>query len=179
MTTKLDQIDRKMVDLLTQDGRMSCADMAREIGGITERMIRYRLERLIARGVIAISAIVDPKAIGYPVIADVFIDVEPGQVMELAAKLSAYETVTYVACSTGRRDISIQLVARDNRELYDFVIETIGHLPGVRRTTTSLVPLIIKDDARWRIPDAVFKTTTVPDERKYNRPGSSILQRKE
>lgn len=158
MTLKLDDIDRQIVALLTRDGRMACADMAREIGGVTERMVRYRLDRLIARGIIAVSAIVDPKAIGYPVIADVFIEVEPGQVMDLAQQLAAYETITYVACSTGRRDISIQLVARDNRELYDFVIETIGRLPGVRRTTTSLVPLIIKDDARWRIPDAVFKS---------------------
>ncbi len=158
MTTKLDDIDRQIVEHLTRDGRMPCADMARAIGGVTERMVRYRLERLIARGIIAVSAIVDPKAIGYPVIADVFIEVEPGQVIGLAEQLAAYDTITYVACSTGRRDISIQLVARDNRELYDFVIETIGRLPGVRRTTTSLVPLIIKDDARWRIPDAVFKS---------------------
>jgi len=157
MTTHLDETDRLIVDLLTQDGRMSCADLARGVGGVTERMVRYRLERLIARGIVAISAIVDPKAIGYPVIADVFIEVEPGMVMELASRLAVYETITYVACSTGRRDISIQVVAHDNRELYDFVSETIGRLPGVRRTTTFLVPLIIKDDARWRIPAAVIR----------------------
>jgi Lrp/AsnC family transcriptional regulator, regulator for asnA, asnC and gidA len=154
---KLNLTDKKIVDLLTQDGRMSCADMAEKIGTISERMVRYRLQRLIDNGVISISAIVDPKAIGYPVIADVFIEAEPGQVMDLAHQLAEYENVTYVACSTGERDISVQIVAHDNRDLYDFVAVTIGRLPGVRRTTTFIVPLIIKDDARWRIPETIFK----------------------
>ena len=162
MIAKLDHIDKQIVDLLTVDGRMSCADIAREIGGITERTVRYRLERLIAEKVIIISAIVDPKALGYPVVADVFIEVEPGQVQELAYKLADYEIVTYVACATGERDISIQIVARDNQELYRFVTEVVGRIAGVRRTTTSIVPLVIKDDARWRIPEAVFKSSLRP-----------------
>jgi Lrp/AsnC family transcriptional regulator, regulator for asnA, asnC and gidA len=160
MTAKLDHIDKQIVDLLTVDGRMSCADIAREIGGITERTVRYRLERLIAEKVITISAIVDPKALGYPVVADVFIEVEPGQVQELAYKLADFEIVTYVACATGERDISIQIVARDNQELYRFVTEVVGRISGVRRTTTSIVPLVIKDDARWRIPEGIFKNLT-------------------
>ena len=157
MITKLDRIDKHIVDLLTVDGRMSCADIAREIGGITERTVRYRLERLIAEKVIAVSAIVDPKSIGFPVVADVFIEVEPGQVLEVAYKLAAYEMITYVACATGERDISVQIAARDNQELYRFVTEVIGRIAGVRRTTTSIVPMIIKDDAHWQIPETLFK----------------------
>src|SRR5512141_2229330 len=117
MSIKLDRLDKQIVDLLTDDGRMSCTDMAKFIGGgITERVVRYRLDRLIEKGVIVISAIVDSKAIGYPVIADVFIEAEPGRVLELAHQIAEYECVTYVACSTGERDISVQIVARDNRE---------------------------------------------------------------
>ena len=160
MITKLDLVDKQIVDLLTVDGRMSCADIAREIGGITERTVRYRLERLIAEKVIMISAIVDPKALGYPVVADVFIEVEPGQVQELAYKLASFDIVTYVACATGERDISIQIVAHDNQELYRFVTEVVGRIAGVRRTTTSIVPYVVKDDAHWRIPEAIFKNTT-------------------
>lgn len=157
MSVKLDRIDKQIVDLLSKDGRKSCADIAREIGGITERTVRYRLERLLEEKVISISAIINPKSLGFPVIADVFIEVEPGQVEDLAVKLAEYETVTYVACATGERDISIQMVARDNQELFRFVADVIGRIPGVRRTTTSIVPLVIKDEAHWHIPDLVFK----------------------
>ncbi len=159
MTIKLDRIDKQIVDLLTEDGRMSCAVIARRIGKISERAVRYRLERMIAEKVFTVSAIVDPAVIGYPVIADVFVEIEPGLVNEVAEKLATFEYITYVACSTGDRDISIQVVARDNRELYDFVSNILGRITGVRRTTTSIVPFIIKDDARWRIPDALVKST--------------------
>jgi Lrp/AsnC family transcriptional regulator for asnA, asnC and gidA len=152
MAIPLDWIDKKIIDLLTINGRISCADIARSIGNITERAVRYRLERLIEKNVISVCAVVDPKMVGYPVIADVFIEVEPGMVQDLAHRLAAYETISYVACSTGERDISLQIVARNNQELYDFVTEVIGRMPGVRRTTTSLVPIIVKDDAHWRIP---------------------------
>lgn len=156
MSVKIDLIDKKIVDYLTEDGRMSCSEIAKAIGDVSERSVRYRLQRLIDEGVIQISAVVDPRSIGFPVIADVFIEVEPGLVMDVAAKIAEYETVTYVACSTGERDISVQIVARDNRELYDFVTEEIGRIPGVQRTITSFVPFIVKDDSRWRIPGFLF-----------------------
>ena len=157
MTIKLDRLDKQIVDLLTLDGRMSSKEMARRIDGTTERVVRYRLNRLIQAGVIGVSAIVDPQKIGFPVIADVFLEVDPSRVLELANELAGYDNVTYVACSTGEHSISVQIVARDNRHLYQFVTETIGRLSGIRRTTTSIVPLIVKDDARWRIPDMVIK----------------------
>jgi Lrp/AsnC family transcriptional regulator, regulator for asnA, asnC and gidA len=156
---KIDITDKRIIDLLTVDGRMSCADIANSLGDISERSVRYRLQRLIEQKYIAVTAVVDPKQIGFPVIADVFIEVEPGQILDLAAKIAAFENVTYVACSTGERDISIQIAARDNQELYTFVTEILGHIPGIRRTTTSIVPLIVKDDARWRIPDSYFEKT--------------------
>jgi Lrp/AsnC family transcriptional regulator, regulator for asnA, asnC and gidA len=154
---KIDITDKRIIDLLTVDGRMSCADIANALGDISERSVRYRLQRLIEQKYIAVTAVVDPKQIGFPVIADVFIEVEPGQILDLANKIAAFENVTYVACSTGERDISIQIAARDNQELYTFVTEVLGHIPGIRRTTTSIVPLIVKDDAHWRIPDSYFE----------------------
>jgi len=47
---KLDQLDKQILDILTDDGRMSSTDIAKKIGGVTERMVRYRLNRLIQKG---------------------------------------------------------------------------------------------------------------------------------
>jgi len=90
------------------------------------------------------------------VAADVFIEVETGRITEVANKLLEYEWVSYVACSIGERDISAQVVARDNAEVYRFATEVIGKLPGVRKTTTSIVPLVLKDVYQWRIPAGEF-----------------------
>jgi Lrp/AsnC family transcriptional regulator for asnA, asnC and gidA len=155
MAQELNATDVRIVDLLMEDGRMSAAGVARRIGDISERSVRYRIDRLVQQGVIRVSAIANPQAVGYTVVADVFIEVEPGQVLEVAHKLAAYDCVSYVACSTGQRDVSIQIVAHDNTELYTFVTEVVGHVPGVRKTTTSIVPIILKDVYQWRIPASV------------------------
>ncbi len=55
---KIDNLDIKIVDLLMKDGRMACSEIARRIGGVTERAIRYRLERLVENRIIAITAVV-------------------------------------------------------------------------------------------------------------------------
>jgi Lrp/AsnC family transcriptional regulator for asnA, asnC and gidA len=157
MSIKLDQLDKEIIDLLTKDGRMSCAEIARAIGTVSERSVRYRLEKLLADNIIRITATPVPQALGYSIVADVFIEVESGQVLEIARKIASYEHVSYVACSTGESDISIQIITQNNRELYDFVTEVLGKIPGVRKTTTSMVPFIVKDMEQWRIPTAVFK----------------------
>lgn len=149
---KIDEIDKKISDLLILDGRMSCPEIARRIGNISERSVRYRIERLIKSGVISVHGSVNPAAIGFPVIGDVFLEVEPGMVQEITKILADYESISYIACSTGDKDISLQIFARDYTELYTFVTGEISKIPGVRRTHTSFVPFIVKDDKCWPIP---------------------------
>jgi Lrp/AsnC family transcriptional regulator for asnA, asnC and gidA len=149
---KTDKTDLEIVDLLMEDGRMPSAEIARRIGGITERTVRYRINRLVEAGIIRISAIVNPRALGYSVVADVFIEVAAGHIMDVAEQLAGYEQVSYVSCSIGESDVSIQVVANSNEEVYQFVTGTVGKIPGVRKTVTSIVPVTVKDVYQWRIP---------------------------
>jgi DNA-binding Lrp family transcriptional regulator len=43
---------------------------------ISERAIRYRIDRMRDEGVIQISAVVSPEALGYSIKADVWLEVE-------------------------------------------------------------------------------------------------------
>ena len=151
--SELDKADRAIIRLLMKDGRMSIAEIARRVGEISERSVRYRLDRLRSEGVIQVSAIIHPRAVGYEVIADVWLEIEPGRVLDVAHKIAEFQQVSYVGCSTGERDLSFQIYARNNTDLYRFVTEVIGNIPGVRRTTTVLVPLVLKDVYDWQIPE--------------------------
>jgi Lrp/AsnC family transcriptional regulator, regulator for asnA, asnC and gidA len=151
--SELDRADRAIIRLLMEDGRMSSAEIARRIGDISERSVRYRVDRLIKEGVIQVSAITHPRAVGFEVMADVWIEIEAGRVLDVARKLAEFEQVSYVGCSTGERDLSLQVYARNNAELYQFVTEVIGKVPGVRKTSTILVPLVLKDVYDWHIPE--------------------------
>jgi Lrp/AsnC family transcriptional regulator for asnA, asnC and gidA len=151
--SETDQIDLRIVELLMEDGRMAAAEIARRIGGgISERVVRYRLERMINDKTIQIRPIVNPQAFGLTTRADVVLEVESDAIMNVAHKAMAYDCVSYVACSIGEMDVSIQVVAKDTAEIYQFVTEVIGKMPGVRRTTTSIVPIVLKDVYQWRIP---------------------------
>jgi Lrp/AsnC family transcriptional regulator for asnA, asnC and gidA len=143
----------QIVDILMEDGRMPAAEIARRIGGgISERVVRYRIERMVKDEVIQIRPIVSPQSFGLSIRADVLLEVESDAIMDVAQKAATYECVSYVACSIGEMDVSIQLVAKDTAEIYRFVTEVIRKMPGVRRTTTSIVPIVLKDVYQWGIP---------------------------
>jgi Lrp/AsnC family transcriptional regulator for asnA, asnC and gidA len=149
---EIDKIDYDIVTLLMEDGRMSASEIARRLGDVTERTVRYRIERMVEEGLMRISAVVNPQALGYAVIADVFIEVESDLIADVAEKVAQFENVSYVAYSIGQTDVSVQVVAQDTDEVYRFVTKMIRKIPGVRKTTTSIVPSILKDVYQWRIP---------------------------
>ena len=154
---KIDKTDIDIVNLLLEDGRKSATEIARQIGDISERTVRYRIDRMVEEGIIRVSAIVSPQAFGLDTYADIWMEVESDKILEVAQKMAEYENVTYVASSLGEADVSIQVVAKDTAEVYQFVTEVVRKVPGVRRTVTSIVPNILKDIYQWRIPDSVIE----------------------
>jgi len=152
-----DKIDVKIVNLLLEDGRMPASKVARRLGDISERAVRYRIDKMVDEGVISISAVAKPQAFGLTTIADIWMEVESDRILEVARKMAAFDNVSYVACGIGESDVSIQIVAKDTTEIYRFVTEVARKTPGVRKTTTSIVPLIIKDVYQWRIPERIIR----------------------
>jgi Lrp/AsnC family transcriptional regulator for asnA, asnC and gidA len=152
-----DEIDLKIVNLLMEDGRMPAAEIARKVGsGISERVVRYRIERLIKEKVISLTAVVNPRSLGYSIVADVWLECESDSILDVAEKLSRYAMVSYVACAIGETDVSVQIIAKDTAEVYNFVTGVVGKISGVRKTTTSIVPIVLKDVYQWRIPAEVI-----------------------
>ena len=150
-----DKTDIKIVNLLLEDGRMSASEIARRIGDISERAARYRIERMVNEGVVRISAVAKPQAFGLTTIADVWMEVESDHILSVAKRMAEFDNISYVACGIGESDVSIQIVAKDTAEIYHFVTEVVRKVPGVRKTTTSIVPLILKDVYQWRIPERI------------------------
>jgi Lrp/AsnC family transcriptional regulator for asnA, asnC and gidA len=156
-----DEADKKIINLLMEDGRMAAAEIARRVGnGISERMVRYRIDRLIRDKVILVTAVVNPKLLGYSIVADVWLECESDSILDVANKLTQYEMVSYVACAIGETDVSVQIIAKDTTEVYSFVTGVVGKISGVRKTTTFIVPLVLKDVYQWRIPSVAMVGTS-------------------
>lgn len=85
----LEDTDRRIVDLLTQDGRMSYTDLARGTG-LSVSAVHQRVRRLEQRAVIrGYTARVDPAAIGLPLTAFVALTpIDPAAPDEVPAQLA-------------------------------------------------------------------------------------------
>jgi Lrp/AsnC family transcriptional regulator for asnA, asnC and gidA len=163
---RLDAIDAAIVDLLQQDARMSATDIASRVEGATPRMVRYRTERLLQEGIISFTTVVHPKPLGYSVMADILIEAEPGRIHDIVHHLASLDRVTYASAATGDRDISIQVVARSVDELYDFVINQVQSVPGIRQTRTYLLPFAVKFGYHWKLPRECCSQTADTDRKQ-------------
>jgi len=150
-----DQTDWQIITLLNEDGRMPSTEIAERLGNISARTVNNRIRLLTKAKIISVRAVIDPEKVGYGVLADVYIEVETGQVREVAYKIADFPEISYVACVAGAVDVSVSVRARTITELYDFVEGTLGKIPGVRRTQTYILPLKIKDLDTWLPPSAI------------------------
>ena len=150
-----DLIDWRIIALLNEDGRMPSAEIARRLGDVSSRTVNNRIKALTDQGIIDIRAVVNPQAVGYGVLADVYLEVEPGRVREIAELVAEFPQVTYVACATGDSDVSISLRVRTIEELFHFVDQKLGKIQGVRRTQSYVLPLKLKDLDTWMPPDVL------------------------
>src|SRR5687767_13081066 len=85
--SSLDEVDRRLLEVLTDDPRLSAAELARRVG-MSAPAVRERVARLEQSGVIRGYRLdVDPAALGLPVAAWVRLRPGPGpltRIMELA-----------------------------------------------------------------------------------------------
>lgn len=167
MTIQLDPTDVQIINALMEDGRISVAEISRRISNESKRTIHYRIEKLIKSDVIRIGTIVDPRAIGYYVRADIFIQVETGRIQEVAEKLAEFKQVSYVACLLGIYDIIITVSMRDNTELYTFIANEVAKVSGIKETATYLVPMFLKDVHHWFQHGIETEKNYAPASRQY------------
>ena len=112
---ELDDIDRRMIDALRDDGRRS-APMLADMLGVGRATAYHRFDRLVDNGVIeGFSARVDPAAVGWTISAFVLVNVRQGLWRDLRDQLSALPGVQWLGVATGRFDF-VLLVRADSLE---------------------------------------------------------------
>jgi DNA-binding Lrp family transcriptional regulator len=131
--SEIDDLDRTVIAMLTEDGRLSASEIASRIGSVSERTIRNRISSLLQNRHITIGAIPDPTSGGREVQADVSIQVEPGRTDEVARLLGEHDEIFYLAAISGDYSLSASVFVTDHSELHEFCERVIGKIPGVKR----------------------------------------------
>ena len=140
----IDDIDKQIVNIVQQDGRISNAEIARQVG-LAASAVLERIRKLEERGVIqGYFASIDPKEVGFGLVAFVFVRTnECGDgTDELLAKIPEVLEVHDVA---GEDSYLLKVRATDPEDLARLLREKLKAIPSVVTTRTTVVLQTIKE----------------------------------
>ncbi len=141
----LDEIDRKLVELLIHNARMSYSDLGAAVG-LSRVAAKARVRALEERGVIeAYTAVIDPQKISGAVSCYFEIEVEPAAFGAVTEALRENDTVTQIYQVSGRNKLHVHAVAAGQEELEAFLDGTIHRLPGITSLSCNIILSRIKD----------------------------------
>jgi Lrp/AsnC family transcriptional regulator for asnA, asnC and gidA len=131
LAASLSELDLQLVARLQIDGRQSFAQLARDLG-VTQKRVRRHVAELCDSGVIRITTVTDPKALGYEAGALLGITLDGSRsVRQVVADITGAPRTSYVTATTGRFPIYAEVYCKDNQELLGMSGETIPEIPGV------------------------------------------------
>jgi len=161
--TTIDETDLDIIRALQQDGRRSNVEIARQLG-VAESTVRKRLDRLLQEDIVRISALPELDAVGLPVQALVFLQIELAQVDRIANRLASHPHVRSVIYTTGEYALVAEAIFEDNDALLHFLSTEIASLDGIVRTTVAHILQQIKGPHQWRLPVPPPPTVLVVDD---------------
>ncbi|CUR58014.1 putative AsnC family transcriptional regulator [metagenome] len=139
----LDDLDRSILRELEEDGRRALREIARSVGS-SEATIRARVKRLQDLKILRIVAFADPERLGDTQLGLVFLNVDPSLHQQVVAALIEFPEVTYVSTVMGRADLCVEVLTKDNAELWSFLQHKVSTIPGVRQTETMSIMKVHK-----------------------------------
>jgi Lrp/AsnC family transcriptional regulator for asnA, asnC and gidA len=147
----LDSVDLAIVGLLQEQGRTTNAHIARVLG-VSEPTVRKRIDRLVADEIIKLVAVLNPRKTGYQTDVLIGIRVEPGNLLTVGEALSRCEEVVYLGYTTGRHDILVEMLFRDDEALFEFLNQQLPAVGSIVSTETYHVLRTEKINYDWKLP---------------------------
>jgi Lrp/AsnC family transcriptional regulator for asnA, asnC and gidA len=138
----VDALDRKIMVLLRGDGRMSYKRIAREVN-LSETAVRHRVARMLRDKVFRISTVISPIDLGL-IGASVDLRVRGTHVKAVTEAVAQLPEADWVAVTSGRRNVSVDLQCPDPEAIYA-AVATIEALDGVEETEVSVYLHVVKN----------------------------------
>ncbi|MGH2751549.1 MAG: Lrp/AsnC family transcriptional regulator [Actinomycetota bacterium] len=142
MAAGLDRIDHRILTLLRQDGRMSHAAIAKQVG-LSGPAVHERVRKLEQCGIIAgYTAVIDPDKIGLPHVAFCQVTLSEGSEFAMdepiVARICEEQGVLEFHRIAGQDCYLVKIRTSTNKEL-EQLLRRIRSIPGVARTRTTMV----------------------------------------
>lgn len=143
----LDEIDKKIVRMLEEDGRKSFREISKELD-ISEGTVYNRVKRMQDKEVIrSFSIRSDPMKLGKDLVAIIGLRVYGGHLVKVEEYVAKYPQVRAVYDVTGDHDAVLITRFENRAELNEFIKEVLSH-EFVERSSTYVVLNVVKEDFR-------------------------------
>ncbi|MDQ0252934.1 Lrp/AsnC family transcriptional regulator for asnA, asnC and gidA [Evansella vedderi] len=146
--TGIDDIDLQIISHLQKDGRKTFKDIANEIG-VAERTIRTRVANLRENGTLQIVGIVNPIKVGLKLMAIIHLSVEQYKLDTCVEQLHALDEVRFIAMTSGKYELMIEVCTRSHEELGDFLSDKLQKVEGIRERDVVMELKILKNEFRF------------------------------
>jgi Lrp/AsnC family leucine-responsive transcriptional regulator len=143
----MDSTDRRILDLLQEDGRATQQEIARKVG-LSQPTVADRIRKLEeAKVIVGYAARVDPRLLGRDITAFIGVSIEHPKYFETFAKrVLAMPDVLECHRVAGSESYLLKVRTRSTGSLDELLVEQLRVIPGVSSTQTTIVLASIKED---------------------------------
>lgn len=137
LRNNLDEVDLKILDIITQNARIPFKDVAKEVS-VSRAAVHQRVNRMIDLNVIIGSGYhINPKKVEFKTCCYIGIFLGKGGLFtEVVEKLKFIPEIVECHYTTGQYAIFIKVYAKDNEHLKNVLSSRIQKIPGIASTET-------------------------------------------
>ena len=134
---EIDELDEKILKLITKNARIPFLEVARECG-VSGAAIHQRVQRLLNIGVVHGSEfIVNPQKLGYNTCAYMGIYLDKAKFhTQVAEELRKIPEIVECHYTTGAYAIFVKIQTKTNKHLKQIIDEELQNIEGIARTET-------------------------------------------
>ena len=146
---KMTELDFEILNKLSEDGRISFRQLAKDLENKSPVTIKNHVEKLENNGSIMDYGVqIDYEKLGYDIIALIELTIAKGKMLEVEQEIANIPNVFAVYDITGEYDALI-LARFKNKENLSKMIKTIHTSQFVERTNTHMVLNVIKENSSF------------------------------
>ena len=138
---RVDGIDLKIIQELSEDGRKSFVEIAKKTG-LSQVAVKNRVERLIESGFLKIQGLLNIEKC-YNVSATIEIEADQKTVSNLIEKFERSPLIYHLVRTSGRYNLMLSIVTPNLESIENFIAKEIRSDPGVKHIEVNVGELPI------------------------------------
>lgn len=134
MIYELDELDHGIIKRLSEDGRVSFAELSKCLH-VTEKTIRLRYKNLIDKEILNVVGIVNPIAVGLKAGAIIQIKAKSQSLQQVIEELKKIPPIRYITVTSGEYPLLVQITVKDQEKITE-VLYAINSIEAVTDVNT-------------------------------------------